>query len=169
MGHKLASVHHQHTNSDEYCIPTAMSTAARPRLNATIRNKPKPTRLSATALRRTPSAGGHGTMIPVTPRAALRLQRRLAARVPLKNRPRRDGLWPGSQQQAFFGSVERSGTQDVRPFLHRLATHEVWCRYRKLYPWFTGSFGIVTQTAIQKPRYTVLRLELALNLFHERC
>ena len=47
--------------------PTAIKTAARPILKATMRNNPKPIRCRATALSSTTSAAGHGTMPPVTP------------------------------------------------------------------------------------------------------
>jgi len=50
-------------------MPIAISTSARPTLNATISSSPKPTRLSESALKSTTSAAGQGTMPPVMPRA----------------------------------------------------------------------------------------------------
>jgi len=50
-------------------MPIAISTSARPTLKATISSSPKPTRLSESALRRTTSAAGQGTIPPVMPRA----------------------------------------------------------------------------------------------------
>ena len=50
-------------------MPIAISTAARPMLNATMSRSPKPTRFSANALRSTTTAAGQGTMPPLMPSA----------------------------------------------------------------------------------------------------
>src|SRR5262249_50668614 len=50
-------------------MPLATSTSASPTRKATISSSPKPPRLSESALRRTTSAAGKGTIPPVMPRA----------------------------------------------------------------------------------------------------